>query len=153
MDKPPFELAPHFDEQNGCSPKFLSPKWGYPNILKLATSICLVGQTNWWHKNLSSAVGLLPGNFLRICYKMNNSVQTVSILSGRFQYCQDGFNTVLWDQKILQIPHRNPLKKVLFQKMRWKRMKEYSFDPSTQKEIVEDCAGMILRPQLTFLHL
>ena len=39
----PIWTNPHFDEQNGCSPKFLSPKWGYPNILKLATSICLVG--------------------------------------------------------------------------------------------------------------
>ena len=59
-----------------------------------------MGQSNWWHKNLSSAVGLLPGNFLRICYKRNNSVQTVSILSGRFQYCLDSFNKV-WTVLIL----------------------------------------------------
>ena len=77
-------------------------------------------QSNCWHKNLSSAVGLQPGNILRICYERNNSVQTVairsglfqyywtvsiqsrwfntvrtvSILSGRFQYCLDSFNSV-----------------------------------------------------------
>ena len=96
-----------------------------------------MGQSNWWHKNLSSAVGLQPGNILRICYERNNSVQTVairsglfqyywtvsiqsrwfntvrtvSILSGRFQYCLDSFNSN-WRVLILSGQFKSCLKTV-----------------------------------------
>ena len=48
----PIWTYPHFDQQNGSSPKILSPKWGWTNILELATPICLGvspigGQSNW----------------------------------------------------------------------------------------------------------
>ena len=33
-----------------------------------------------------------------------------------------------------------------------KRMKQYSFNLSTLKDIVEDCVAIILRPQLAFQH-
>ena len=42
-----------------------------------------------------------------------------------------------------------PWKLVLFQKTWWKRVKEYSFDLFTERDIVEDCVAVILRPQLT----
>ena len=42
-------------------------------------------------------------------------------------------NTPLGPKKPKKANTGTPSKKVLFQKMRWKRMKEYSFDPSTQK--------------------
>ena len=51
-------------------------------------------------KNPGSAVALLTWNFyaswkfLRVCYKRNNSVRTISKLSGQFQNCPDGFKTV-----------------------------------------------------------
>ena len=49
-------------------------------------------------KNPVSALALLTGNFLRVWYKRAhfcfNTVRTVLILSGRFQYCLDSFNSV-----------------------------------------------------------
>ena len=42
-----------------------------------------------------------------------------------------------------------PSKLVLFQKKWWKRVKEYSFNLSTERDIVEDCVAVILPPQLT----
>ena len=42
-----------------------------------------------------------------------------------------------------------PSKIVLFQKKWRKRVKEYSFNLSTERDIVEDCVAVILPPQLT----
>ena len=41
---------------------------------------------------------------------------------------------------------------VLFQKTWWKRVKEYSFNFFTERDIVEDCVAVILPPQLTLEH-
>ena len=45
-----------------------------------------------------------------------------------------------------------PSKMVPFQKMWWKRVKEYPFNLSTERDIVEDCVAVILPPQLTLSH-
>ena len=59
-------------------------------------------------------------------------------------------NTPLGPKKAQKAHTGTPSKKVLFQKMRWKCMKMRSFNLAMLKDIVEDCAGKILRPQLTF---
>ena len=46
-----------------------------------------------------------------------------------------------------------PWKIVLFQKAWRKRVKEYPFNLSTERGIVEDCVAVILPPQLTLKHL
>ena len=39
----PIWTSPHFDQRNGSCPKILSAKWGWTNILELATPICFGG--------------------------------------------------------------------------------------------------------------
>ena len=159
----------HCLQCKNCQYRYL---WQYPSEMSNFFFLTSIYQTGWLPKQFiivrsPDHLVLIPGGFyywrdasstmVHHCQRADFK-ESSKLARGpnRNQACQpyETFCTLTRHPNTPLGPKnpKNPTqeKKVLFQKMRWKCMKMRSFNLAMLKDIVEDCAGKILRPQLTF---